>query len=40
MGWIRKKILKIVEKAIRENGIQIGEYRLIEREGALTITKR
>ena len=36
MGWFRKLVLKIVLKEIKENGIQIGEYRVIVRNGTLT----
>jgi hypothetical protein len=40
MGWLRKQILKIVIRAIRENGIEIGEYTISEEDGALTIKKK
>ena len=39
MGWIRKQILKIVEREIRENGIQVGGYLITEEDNALTIRK-
>ena len=40
MGWFRNQIIKIVIRAIREEGLEIGEYKVFERNGALTITKR
>lgn len=40
MKWIRRWILKIVVKAIRENGIEIGEYRIFDDNGTLTIRSK
>ena len=40
MGWIRKKILNMVVQAIKENGVDFGLYRIIERDGNLTIIKK
>jgi hypothetical protein len=40
MRWLRKKLFEAVIREIRENGLEIGAYLIIEKDGALTITKR
>lgn len=39
MGWLRKQILKMVIREIRESGIVIGGHKIIDRDGALTFIK-
>jgi hypothetical protein len=39
MGYLRKWLLNLAIEEIKRNGITIGEYKIIERDGALTFIK-
>ena len=40
MGWFRKIIIKIVLSEIRENGVEIGDFVISNRDGALSIRRK